>query len=165
MGNLYLLGEAVNRLKGLYWPLIKGRQTFMLTLTGVAGYLCQRPFPLDWVRFVSMAGSLLITISGCTILNMVFDRDLDREMTRTRGRPSAAEQFDARRTAYWGGALIALGVDAFCALLPFGHPWQRLERAGLYPVAQAPDRLVDRGGRAGWRNTDHRQPRPRCRPD
>ena len=110
MDNLELLGEAVNRLKDQYLPLIKSRQTFLLTLTGIAGYLCQRPFPLDWMRFIGLVGSLLVTISGCTILNMVLDRDIDRKMTRTRHRPSAAEQFDARQAAFWGGALIALGL-------------------------------------------------------
>ena len=97
-------------LKDHYWPLIKSRQTFLLTLTGVAGYLCQRPASMDWPRFAGLVGSLLITIGGCTVLNMVFDRDIDRKMTRTCQRPLAAAQANVRAAATLGSALIILGL-------------------------------------------------------
>jgi protoheme IX farnesyltransferase len=89
-----------------YWPLIKSRQTFLLTLTGAAGYLCTP----DWLRFSGLAGSLLVTISGCTVLNMLFDRDIDRKMVRTSQRPLAAGQVSTRSAVYLGATMIALGM-------------------------------------------------------
>ncbi len=102
--------STANRLEDHYWPLVKSRQTFLLALTGAAGYLCQQPSPPDWLRFSGMAGSLLITISGCTVLNMVLDRDIDRKMVRTSQRPLAAGQVNIRTAASLGAALVALGL-------------------------------------------------------
>lgn len=110
MRSLGILSSSANILKDHYWPLIKSRQTFMLTLTGAAGYLCQLRSPMDWWNFSGLLGSLFITISGCTVLNMVFDRDLDRKMTRTSQRPLAAGQANAGAAAFLGGALIGLGL-------------------------------------------------------
>ena len=102
--------SATYRLKHHYWPLIKSRQTFTLTLTGIAGYLCQLPAPVDWPRLAGLVGSLFITISGCTVLNMVFDRDIDCKMARTSSRPLVVEPGNARTATYLGGALIAMGI-------------------------------------------------------
>ena len=110
MSAIGFLATAANHLKDRFWPLIKSRQTLLLTLTGVAGYLCQRRVPLEWFRLVGLAGSLLFTISGCTVLNMVYDRDIDRKMMRTRQRPLAAEQISAHTAAILGGLLITLGL-------------------------------------------------------
>lgn len=110
MSNVGSLAKAANHLKDDFWPLIKSRQTFLLTLTGAAGYLCQVPAPINWLRFAGLAGSLLVTISGCTVLNMVFDRDIDRKMKRTSQRPLAANLVDARTAATLGGSLIGLGL-------------------------------------------------------
>lgn len=104
------LAATANHVKTHYWPLFKSRQTFLLALTGAAGYLCQPPTPLDWERFLGMAASLLLAISGCTVLNMVLDRDIDRKMKRTSQRPLAAGQVDARLAALLGGGLIGLGL-------------------------------------------------------
>jgi protoheme IX farnesyltransferase len=110
MSNVGSLAKAANHLKDDFWPLIKSRQTFLLTLTGAAGYLCQVPAPMNWLRFAGLAGSLLVTISGCTVLNMVFDRDIDRKMKRTSQRPLAANQVEAHTAATLGGSLIGLGL-------------------------------------------------------
>jgi len=42
---------------------------------------------------------MLITIGGCTVINMVFDRDIDRKMERTRQRPLAAALVNPRAAA------------------------------------------------------------------
>ena len=110
MSRVDILVSNANQLKEHYWPLIKSRQTFLLALTGIAGYLCQRPVPMDWPRFAGVVGSLLITISGCTVLNMVFDRDIDQKMARTRQRPLAAMQVNVRKAAWLGSVLIILGL-------------------------------------------------------
>ncbi len=102
--------SGITRLKKQYWPLIKSRQTFMLALTGIAGYLSQRSNSMDWFRLTGVAGSLLVTIAGCTVLNMVFDLDIDRKMTRTSKRPLAAGQVNVRSVTYLGAILLGLGL-------------------------------------------------------
>jgi len=39
MSGVDILVSSANQLKEHYWPLIKSRQTFLLALTGIAGYL------------------------------------------------------------------------------------------------------------------------------
>jgi len=110
MGSMEIFITTANTLKNHYWPLIKSRQTFLLTLTGIAGYLGVQPAPMDWLCFAGLLGSMLFTIGGCTILNMVFDRDIDRKMVRTRERPLAAEEIDARTAAILGSSLVIVGL-------------------------------------------------------
>jgi heme o synthase len=102
--------STTHRLRAQYWPLIKSRQTFLLTLTGIAGYLCQPPSSINWFRLFGLAGSLLVTISGCTVLNMLFDRDIDRKMVRTSQRPLASGQMNLRTISYLGMGLIIIGL-------------------------------------------------------
>jgi protoheme IX farnesyltransferase len=104
------LATTTTVLKKNYLPLIKSRQTLLLAFTGAAGYLCQPPTPFDWPKFVGLVGSLLTTISGCTVLNMVFDRDIDGKMERTRNRPLCGGQVRALTAGWLGSGLLAIGL-------------------------------------------------------
>ncbi len=104
------LATTATTLKENYLPLIKSRQTILLALTGVAGYLCQPPAHFNWVGFSGLVGSLLATISGCTVLNMLFDRDIDCQMERTRHRPLCEGHVNALTAAWLGGGLLLLGL-------------------------------------------------------
>jgi protoheme IX farnesyltransferase len=104
------LVATANLLKEHYWPLIKSRQTFLLTLTGAAGYLCRLSPPLDWMLFLGLVVSLLLTISGCTVFNMLFDRDIDRKMVRTRLRPLATGQVSPSTAMIMGLVLTITGL-------------------------------------------------------
>ena len=63
----------------LYWPLIKSLQTGLLLSTGIAGYLSSRP-PFSISLLLGLAASLFLAISGSTIMNMWYDRDIDALM-------------------------------------------------------------------------------------
>jgi heme o synthase len=93
-----------------YWSLIKSRQTFLLTLTGITGYLCQTIHPIDLSRILGLVGSLLLTISGSTVMNMVIDRDIDRKMTRTSHRPLATGQVSVYPALLLGSAMLIVGL-------------------------------------------------------
>jgi len=91
-------------------PLLKLRQTLLLTLTGVAGYLTRQTFPIDGWQFMGLIMTLLLTISGCTILNMRADRDIDKKMKRTSTRPLAIGRIDPRSALTTGIVLIIAGL-------------------------------------------------------
>ena len=116
------LATTANLVKEHYLPLIKSRQTFLLALTGAAGYLCLPPVFMDWFRFFSLAGSLLLTISGCTVLNMLFDRDIDYKMERTRHRPLVEGKVNPLTAAWLGTVLLLFGLfwAALLSLQYFG---------------------------------------------
>ncbi len=104
------LANTADVVKEYYLPLIKGRQTFLLALTGVAGYLCQPMADFTWLRFAGLVGSLLATISGCTVLNMLFDRDIDGKMERTSHRPLADGRVSGPSAGWLGGGLLVVGL-------------------------------------------------------
>jgi len=70
-----------------YWTLIKSLQTGLLLVTGFTGYISARCPVMNWETLAGLIGSLFLTISGSTVLNMVYDQDIDAKMNRTSHRP------------------------------------------------------------------------------
>jgi len=66
-----------------YGPLVKSLQTGLLLLTGFAGYVSARCPVMTFWTTAELLGSMLLAIAGSTILNMVYDRDIDARMDRT----------------------------------------------------------------------------------
>ena len=101
-----------------YWPLIKSLQTGLLLATGIAGYLSAHSPNGSWLTFFGMIGSLFLAISGSTVLNMAYDRDIDSVMKRTCWRPLPSGQVSVREAVLLGSVLSALGVGWALAMAP-----------------------------------------------
>jgi protoheme IX farnesyltransferase len=68
-----------------------------------------------------MAAGLFLLISGCTVLNMLLDRDIDARMKRTATRPVAAGRIRPGEALALGGALSLAGLGlSFRLDLRFG---------------------------------------------
>src|SRR5574342_97576 len=93
----------------LYWPLVKGLQTGLLLATGVAGYMSAHSKP-DELVLLMLAGSLFLSISGSTVLNMWWDRDIDAKMRRTQKRPTTNGSVTPEEALRLGLVLSILGV-------------------------------------------------------
>jgi protoheme IX farnesyltransferase len=104
-------------IKEKYLPLIKSLQTALLLLTGMAGYLSAAQ-TLDWRIFASLATSLLLAISGSTVLNMWYDRDIDSIMQRTCNRPLSAGRISPVEALCFGIILSILGIGLAVAIAP-----------------------------------------------
>jgi protoheme IX farnesyltransferase len=103
----------VNRLKAklrLYLPLIKSTQTILLITTGLAGYMSARCPVTTMATMAGLGTSLLLSISGSTILNMWYDRDIDAKMGRTTKRPLPAGLLDPKEVLWVGLVASALGI-------------------------------------------------------
>lgn len=101
----------------LYWPLIKSMQTGLLLATGIAGYLSAHT-AFHALVFLGLCASLFLSISGSTILNMWYDRDIDRVMDRTHNRPLASGKIGQREAFRLGLILSTLGVTWAVAIQP-----------------------------------------------
>ncbi|HDD25384.1 MAG TPA: hypothetical protein ENF52_08105, partial [Chloroflexi bacterium] len=66
--------------------------------------------PFDPYEGVGMTIGLFLAISGCTVLNMLLDRDVDAQMARTADRPLAAGRIPPRAAGVLGGALSWAGL-------------------------------------------------------
>ncbi|MCB2160518.1 heme o synthase [bacterium] len=93
-----------------YWPLIKSFQTGLLLITGIAGYLSARCPIANWKTILALSASLFLAISGSTVLNMWYDRDIDAQMKRTSNRPLPSGAVQPKEAFWLGLFLSASGV-------------------------------------------------------
>jgi len=104
-----------------FWTLTKLRQTALLLVTGICAYALTEGLPFDPVEGLWMASALFLSISGCTVLNMVLDRDIDALMERTADRPLPAGLIRPSEATVFGGAISILGLMlAFALDIGFG---------------------------------------------
>ena len=102
----------------LYFPLIKSLQTALLMVTGLAGYMTA-PCPVTtFGTMIGLTASLFLSISGSTILNMWYDRDIDAKMGRTSRRPLASGLVDENEALRVGLIVSLLGVGMAAWMAP-----------------------------------------------
>ncbi len=104
-------GTSVKTRLHAYSSLIKSLQTGLLLMTGMAGYLSAHA-ALRWGQFLGLIPSLFLAISGSTILNMWWDRDIDAKMKRTHRRPTPSGSLSEREVLIVGAMTSALGVGS-----------------------------------------------------
>ena len=108
----------IQNLKSQYWPLIKSLQTGLLMTTGIAGYMSARCPVIYWSTLIGLAGSLLLAISGSTMLNMWYDQDIDAKMKRTCTRPLSAGKVSSQEVLWLGLAMSVAGMLWAAVLSP-----------------------------------------------
>jgi protoheme IX farnesyltransferase len=87
-------------------------------MTGLAGYMSARCPILTWTTLLGLSGSLFLAISGSTVLNMWFDRDIDAKMCRTATRPLPSGQVSQKEVILLGMILSALGLGLAIIMSP-----------------------------------------------
>ena len=119
----------MNKIKSkirLYLPLIKSLQTALLLITGLAGYMSARCPVTTRPTMLLLGLSLFLTISGSTILNMWYDRDIDAKMGRTSKRPLPTGKINSTEALRVGliistiGVAIGVAMDALYGIIIFG---------------------------------------------
>lgn len=101
-----------------FWSLTKARQTALLLATGACGYLLSQPSGLSWHRLGLGITALYLSISGCTALNMIFDRDIDAKMARTVSRPLPQGRLNVIEAGLFGILLSVAGLGLAWLLGP-----------------------------------------------
>jgi protoheme IX farnesyltransferase len=97
-------------IKRKYFPLVKSLQTALLLITGIAGYMSARCPVHNIPTVLGLTGSLLLSISGSTVLNMWYDRDIDAIMPRTSKRPLSTGETKPKEALIFGLILSVIGV-------------------------------------------------------
>jgi protoheme IX farnesyltransferase len=116
-GRDLVLNNLLSKIR-LYWPLTKSLQTGLLLSTGLAGYMSARCPVMHWYNFLELGLSLFLAIAGSTILNMWYDRDIDKVMNRTHHRPLADGRITPREALRLGLVLSVLGVSLAIWMAP-----------------------------------------------
>jgi len=110
--------RTFKQIKSKYFPLIKSLQTGLLLVTGLAGYMSARCPVMNMSTLLALTGSLLLSISGSTALNMWYDRDIDAKMPRTSNRPLSTGETKPREALIFGLLLSIIGIGWALALDP-----------------------------------------------
>jgi 4-hydroxybenzoate polyprenyltransferase len=110
--------------------------TWLLFLPGLWGILLARPPVAETIRLVTLfaVGSLVMRAAGC-VVNDMWDRDIDRKVARTAGRPLAS---GALRTRHALVFLLMLLLAGLAVLLQLNRMSQGLGVASLVLVALYP---------------------------
>ncbi|HTT15247.1 MAG TPA: heme o synthase [Thermoplasmata archaeon] len=103
---------------GDYVTLAKPGITALIVTVAVGGFLLADPRSIDLVRLGILVATGAAGSAGAAMLNHYLDRDLDRRMRRTRGRPLADERIaPGALVAGLGLVLLALGIGGAALLL------------------------------------------------
>ena len=101
-----------------YVALAKPGITALICTVAVGGFVLADPRSIDGLRLGVLVATGAAASAGAAMLNHYVDRDIDRRMRRTRGRPLATD--DGPRPAVVlaaGLALLALGIGAAAVFL------------------------------------------------
>ena len=112
---------------------------WLLFLPGLAGILLARAPAGRSAALILLfaAGAVVMRAAGC-VVNDMWDRDLDRRVTRTAGRPLASGALSLRQAAIFLVALLGVGLAVLLALDPLAQ-WLgvgSLALVALYPLAK-----------------------------
>jgi protoheme IX farnesyltransferase len=111
------MNGILGRLK-MYWTLIKSLQTGLLLTTGLAGYFSARCPTHSTELVIALAATLFLAIGGSTVINMVWDRDIDAAMKRACGRPLPAGKMSVREGWRVGIVLSIAGIAGALMMHP-----------------------------------------------
>lgn len=99
------------RARALY-ELGKPNLSGLVVISGVLGFYLgsggARAF--DWARCLHFAAGTALTAAGACALNMYLERDLDRQMRRTRGRPIPSGRVSAESALVFSVVTFCLGL-------------------------------------------------------
>jgi 4-hydroxybenzoate polyprenyltransferase len=112
---------------------------WLLFLPGAWGILLARaPWP-ETLRLLTLfaIGSVVMRAAGC-VVNDMWDRDLDRMVARTAGRPLAADMLDFRHATVFLAGLLAAGLAVLVQLNPlcWALGVASLALVAVYPLAK-----------------------------
>jgi 4-hydroxybenzoate polyprenyltransferase len=125
----YLLLARVDRPIGVW----------LLFLPGLWGILLARPQAAGAIRLITLfaIGSIVMRAAGC-VVNDLWDRDIDRQVARTAGRPLASGALRASQALVFLALLLLAGLLVLLQLnhLSQGLGFASLLLVGLYPLAK-----------------------------
>jgi 4-hydroxybenzoate polyprenyltransferase len=113
--------------------------TWLLFLPGLWGILLARPEPWQgaWLVLLFALGSLVMRAAGC-VVNDLWDRDIDRQVARTAGRPLASGAVRPLQALVFLAALLLAGLAVLLQLNVLAQALGvgSLLLVGLYPLAK-----------------------------
>ncbi|MEE2901398.1 MAG: heme o synthase [Myxococcota bacterium] len=125
-----------------YLDLGKPNLSGLVVITGITGFYVATP-NIATAQFFHFVTGLFLTAIGACALNMVIERDIDRQMERTRNRPIPSGRVSVRGATIFSWATFALGfvqlavfvnrttaILAFITLITYAYAYTPMKRLG-----------------------------------
>src|SRR6202795_2329286 len=87
-------------------------------MTTVAGYYMGVRGPVDWLHLIQTVFATMLIAAGTAALNHYIERDSDRYMRRTAGRPLPSGVLQPREALWFGIVLSVAGALRFYFTAP-----------------------------------------------
>jgi len=122
-----------------YWELMRFHRPIgtllLLWPTLWALFLAAHGRPALSILSIFVIGVVVMRALGC-VINDYFDRDIDREVMRTRDRPLASGRISTRSALITAGILSFVALLLWCFLTPIAQAWSfaALGLAFIYPL-------------------------------
>ena len=92
---------------GRYFELTKPKVTLLNLLVGVTCFVLATYPSIDWIKLAVFSFLGYLAAGGCGVLNSVYDRDIDKLMTRTSKRAIPAGYVSPKSATALGAAMLA----------------------------------------------------------
>lgn len=92
-----------------FYSLTKPRVLYANALTAAAGFFLASAGSVDWALFLAVCSGTTLVIGSACVLNNVLDRDIDRQMARTRKRATVTGGVSVRSALVFSILLAAAG--------------------------------------------------------
>jgi heme o synthase len=93
-----------------YVALTKPDVSFLVLMTTAAGYYMGVRGPVDWLHLIQTVFATMLIAAGTAALNHYIERDSDRYMRRTAGRPLPSGVLQPREALWFGITLSLAGA-------------------------------------------------------
>ena len=93
-----------------YVALTKPDVSFLVLMTTAAGYYMGARGPVDWLHLIQTVFATMLIAAGTAALNHYIERDSDRYMRRTAGRPLPSGALQPREALWFGIVLSVAGA-------------------------------------------------------
>jgi protoheme IX farnesyltransferase len=140
-----LTGISIAAKAGAYWELLKFRLSFLVSFSCAFGFVLASPTVNYGTLMMLFVGGFLMS-GASVIINQIIEKDLDKLMTRTMGRPLPTHRVSVQEAVVVALACFVAGVAillvytnplttalSILSLMLYGFAYTPLKRVG--PVA------------------------------
>ena len=110
--NIGILSQVIVEKAGAYFKLLKFRLSFLVAFSAGMGYMLASTGKTDWLSFAIFSVAGFLVTGSSNILNQVIEKDSDKLMKRTKGRPIPTGKVSAAEATFLSVTLGIAGVSA-----------------------------------------------------
>lgn len=94
-----------------YYELLKFRLSFLVAFSSGFGYILGNHGMVDWSKFIPFCIGGFLVSGGAITINQILEREYDKVMKRTMGRPLPTKRVSKLEASVYAAALLLIGFS------------------------------------------------------